>query len=262
MSHFSIHRVWYLLRHMFVSQRRTAVISFAAIFGAFTIVVLFSFIEGIVPEIHNVPAALYFGIVGLVIAGTAFGELHDGKRSYGYLLLPASAAEKVTAAILATGVLWIPFAFLSYWLFSVLMAGLSLLILGEALPFYQIFTAENGELVLDFVTAHALFLFGAVYFRGKNLLKTVATLAGVGFGISALVGLAGWLLFKGFGPDLEQLFQGTVVSGDISARVTRIADMFVTAQNVGVFLAQYILPPALWVLTWQRLRETEVAHGV
>jgi hypothetical protein len=251
-----------MLRHMFVTQRRTGLISLAAIFGTFTVIVLLSLIGSPSPEMHGALAGLYLVIGGLVLTSTGFAELHDGKRSYSYLMLPASPAEKVIAVIGATALIWIPFALASYTLFSLFVAGLSALIFGEAVPLYNPVAPEVGRMVGDYVVAHAIVLFGAIYFRGKNLIKTVAALAGLGFAVAAIGGLLSWLLFRGAQQEIASLFMSPGVPSLAYEQLTRFTDLLTGTLRVVEVLGQYVLPPALWVLTWQRFRETEVAHGV
>lgn len=247
---------------MLVIHRRTVLISLAAIFGALTVVVLLSLLGGVPPQLHGTLAALYLVVVGIFITSAGFHELHDGKQSYWYLMLPASAAEKVVAVVVATGVIWIPFALLSYFLFSIVMAGFSFLIVGEVIALFSPFTASFAEVIGTYVVAHAVFLFGSVYFRGKNLLKTVASLAGFGFGVALLTGLVGWLLFQSAESEFQGLFMGPMNRALAAESLQRVVDVLTVVHEVLTYVVQYVLPPALWLLTWQRYRETEVAHGV
>ncbi len=96
----------------------------------------------------------FLHLIGLTITGYAFSDVHDKKRGYRYLLLPASSFEKFFSRWFSTSMLYL----LS---FSVLLYAL-----GFLAP-YEIWQAIPGYLILQ-----SVFLLGAIYFKKNVLLKT------------------------------------------------------------------------------------------
>jgi hypothetical protein len=201
-------------------------------------------------------------IGGLILTAGIFKDLHRKETIGGYLLLPASALEKVVARILIAGIGWALFALVWYLLFSFLSEGVNMLVFGRTHELFNPITGSVWLSIANYLVVHSIFLVGAVYFRKLHFLKTVFTLFVAGLAVSIVGMLAVRIVFADYfheafrfineetlGPALESLFLGTGGFMRFLSWVGRI-----------VYWA--VLPVLCWVTTYVRFREVEVHHGI
>ncbi len=259
-----IRRILSLIRLSFIEQRKAVAIAAGATFGALTVIYLLNLVGGRSWDFHEgfFPMALL--ISGTIVTSLAFIDLHLPQKSQAYLMLPVSAAERVVERVLTTNLLFIVAVSLTYGLFSLVAAGLGELLIGRSFGFYLPVSGEGLEAIKGYALVHALFLFGAVYFRRKNLLKTLLSLAALGMVFALFSAFLAWMAFGDYREMATSgLFSGMAIDDAlVASQMTRLADLARTLSRVLRFFLTYALTPILWVLTWLRLRETEVVHGV
>ena len=257
-----ITRILSLMRLLFIEQRRSIGIAAGAVFGALTVIYLLSLLGGTDNFHAFFPLVLVVG--GTIVTSLAFIDLHLPHKSQAYLLLPVSAVERVIERIITTNILFVLAVSLAYGLFSLIAAGLGELILGRSFELYFPFSGEGLAAIKRYMLLHAVILFGAVYFRRKNLLKTLLSLAILGLTLGFFTAILSWISFGSVKELAESgFFSGMAFSGTgLTGQMTRMANLFSSLARVLRFFFIYALTPILWVLTWLRLRETEVVHGV
>jgi hypothetical protein len=170
-----------LLRRQLSVSQQNWLIAAGAIFGVLLIisVLMATFMPGSLPEIQGFYlAAFTFG--GLIFTSLIFKELHSPHRSYFFLTLPASSLEKLVGAWLITSPLYI----LGFTLLSFIIYFISFLISGLPFSLSYFFNERLGESILSYIVIQTIFLWGAVYFRKNNFLKTVLTVLVLGILLS------------------------------------------------------------------------------
>ena len=240
---FSPARAWHALRADLHQQSRAVLIGACAGAAVILIANVFSPETG-GPDVHATffPLALVAG--GLLFTSTLFAELPDKPRAHAYLTLPISTLERWAVRMLLSTVGYAAVALVGYFLVTLLGAGISQLIRGQAQPVFAP-SVDDWRAVLAYLVTSSLFLFGAIYFRRWNALKVILSLAGLFLGLALIAAGVAWLLFSEF-------------SGNFDPMLER-APHVVEAIEAGAKIFFWgILGPLFWFLTWLRLSETEV----
>ncbi|TVR06769.1 MAG: hypothetical protein EA403_00485 [Spirochaetaceae bacterium] len=248
----------------FVEQRRSIAIAAGATFGGLMLVYLIGLASGRAAGFHEGMFPLVLLGSGTIVTSLAFIDLHLQHRSQAFLMLPVSALDRVIERILTTNVLFVIALALAYGLFSLIAAGIAELLVGRSFGFYLPLSGRGLMAIRRYTLIHAVFLFGAVYFRGKNLLKTLLSLAVLGMIVFAVTAVLVWLAFGDYRELMRRGMYSGMVFGDgvLTDQVVKITDFMHGIGRVVRFALVYVMTPFLWVLTWLRLRETEVMHGV
>lgn len=193
-NHYNPQRQLLLVRRQLSVSKQTWLIAAGAIFGLLLIlsVLIAIFGPGNLPQIQGLYlAAFTFG--GLIFTSLIFKELHSPHRSYFFLTLPASTLEKLAGAWLLTSPLYI----LGFTIVSFIIYFISFLIAGVPFSLSYFYNGGLGEAILSYMVIQTIFLWGAVYFRKNNFLKTLLCLIILGIGLGVYVGLLVALLFEG-----------------------------------------------------------------
>jgi hypothetical protein len=119
--------------------------------------------------------ALY-QIVGYIFTASIFNELHKNETASRFLTLPATTAEKLSAAWGVTYLLYTigAIAILTLALFLSNISG-QLFYNSDPLNMATLAQIYLNITLLFYLVFNSVFLLGAVYFRGNNFLKTVFT---------------------------------------------------------------------------------------
>lgn len=184
-------------------------------------------------------AALLIG--GLIFTSQIFKELHSPHRSYFFLTLPASTLEKLAGAWLLTSPIYI----LGFTLISFIIFLISFLIGGIPFSLSYFFNEELGGTITSYMVTQTIFLWGAVYFRKNNFLKTVLTLIGFILCLAAYVGLLVWLNFIAGG---KMLITSEEVSPQFENIITLTSEIFSYA----------IFGPYMLLMSYFTLKERQV----
>ena len=254
-QHFDIERLTNLLRTDFINRYRSVGIASAALAG---LVLIFVMLKA--PDtsgatgIYSTLLFCMLVIWGPIAASHSFRELHDKELNQAYLLLPASALEKMISRLLLVVVVFPLYAVVFVMALSWLMIGVQSLVgtngWGAFVPSEFLRPIAIGT----FVVNQSLFFLGAAWFRKTHFVKTVLALTGLAIGMSMFAGLVFRLVF----PD--------AIGGNFDIDP---AAFFRSHEGlVGVLLFTFrlcyyaVLPAFCWSVAWLRIRETQVSHGI
>ncbi len=172
----------------------------------------------------------------------------------------ASIEEKFLSRLLLTTVGYIIVSLVFYWLFSVIAAGLTELFFNRSHQIFNPFTPFIWKMIRLFLITQSVIFFGALFFRKNTLLKTISSLTGLGIALSIivyiLVRLIFWKYFDGWSLDMSTDLEYGLFSSNIFNETFR--SFFIGLGNVVEFSFLWIMAPFFWVISYLRLRETEV----
>jgi ABC-type antimicrobial peptide transport system permease subunit len=184
---------------------------------------------------------------GPIVASFAFRELHDKTRNANWLLVPASALEK----IVARGI-WVTFgAFVFLLLYmtlvSALIEALHALAFGSARPLFHPLQGSVWTPFGHFLVVVSLYFAGAAWFRRAQFFKTTLVLAVIPIVLIVL-------LREDLTATAMAWFLELGAWGDPGVRRFTLV-----ALQLLYFVA---LPAFCWFLVWLRIRESQVSHGI
>lgn len=206
-------------------------------------------------EMPNLVEFLFF-VTGLFLSANAFQELKQPKTAQQYLLIPATAAEKVVAKTIiytfGTAIMYVVCLKLALLAaFAALNSG------GAGITFEQfVQTVYNTVLQLcsnwySFILLMAIAAFASVYFRRLALLKLVVSSGVIGAVISVLLLVEVVILYHGWGNvNINLSAQGDVL-------LKAVMGSFDFMGTIVSVMIKALVIPFFWVMTWLRLRETE-----
>jgi len=206
--------------------------------------------------------------MGTFYASQYFHELGSRARGINFLLVPASAFEKLLCSILYTVLLFFVVFITAFYLVDVLMVAIANTFpvaknLGAKTTVINVFKViilrfnsdSTINFLLFFFSVQSAFLLGSVYFEKYSFIKTI---------ISCFV--AGFLLFCFMYFFNEQLLPGgDYPKGFLTAyrvHVDGVNDRLVQVPDwigqVFRFMVMYVTAPFLWTVTYFRLKEKQV----
>jgi hypothetical protein len=219
-------------------------IAAGAIFGMLLIVSILTGYYG--PE--NMEGLLNFFVVvfflgGFILTSNIFSELHTPQKSYFYLTLPVSTAEKLVGSwILTSPIYVIVFSVVAYLIYLI-----PTMMVGDAYPVPSFFNEDFFRIIATYMVIQTIFFLGAAYFRKYNFLKTVLSVFLLQIAIGLYAGLIFWLLFNGNKINDRDIMH-TGFESFVENTVPQIAHIFFW----------YILGPFLLVVSYFSLKEREV----
>jgi hypothetical protein len=259
MKSFSIRRLGMLLRRDFSAGYKSVFIAMAAVGGFVILVTVVSAFGRALGPIHEQMYYPLLFIGGYIVTSLTFKELHLNGQSVFYLTLPGSSLEKYLSKLLVTSAGYAFGSLLFYSAVSSAAEGINRLILGYGHPFFNPFERYTLIVVAVYLVTQAVFLVGSVYFRKLAFIKTNLYLWLFGIVLSILVGVIGWFIFRDYAVgrriELEPYFQRLGESGEMQAVLAPMAEKFWQVAKV-LFLG--VMAPVCWVISYLRLRETEV----
>lgn len=217
---------------------------------------------------------LYF--IGCFYASTIFSELGSKSRAIQYLSVPASHLEKLLCGILFGVVLFFLAYTAVFYIVDIPMVSLANRIIArqhqhwpgtfEPIDTVQVLNLWNNPwapipdrkfhlFFLGYFSVQSAFLLGSVYFTRWSFIKTVIGL------------LLFWLVFVLFTDKVinEHLPAGWHAYDMLrwfdnpdSSAIFRMVQLPDAVERLLIFLVQYSMPPAFWVITYFRLKEKEV----
>jgi hypothetical protein len=264
-ENFSFKRLWLLIKKQAAENLRLYLLFSTALLLVLSLVLIFSRFtsSGLYSE-ETIYIIYTFGllIAGAIFASFSFQQLSSRDKAIYFLAFPASTSEKLTAALFFNlVVLPLTYTFIYFivkslfWVYleSVANTNPELLRISyinwneprrgfmEAFPyFFYAFFAIQG-----------FYIMGSVYFTRFGFIKT--TIVGI-----ILIFLFVWYInevvqdnFEGFQPSLSiRKFQS-----DGQMRVFELGD---TAKDIVLYVVRFIWAPVFWLVTYFRLKETEV----
>ena len=259
MNNFSIRRLGLLLRRDFSAGYKSVLIAMAAVGG---FVILVSVLSTLGRELGPIHEPMYVPLLflgGYIVTSLIFKELHLNGQSVYYLTLPGSSLEKYLSKLLVTSAGYAFGSLFFYTAVSSAVEGINRLIFGYGHPFFNPFSRTVLLLVAVYLVTQAVFLVGSVYFRKLAFIKTNLYLWLFGIVVVVLAAFIGWIIFRDYAVghriDLEPYFQRLGESGEMEAVLAPMAEKFWQAGKV---LFWGVMAPVCWVISYLRLRETEV----
>ncbi|WP_147319937.1 hypothetical protein [Chitinophaga silvisoli] len=207
---------------------------------------------------------LLFG-AGLIFAGFSFIQLGDKSRGIDYLLLPASHLEKFLTTLLITTVGFLLVYHIAFSAATFIGAGIVSLSRGKHTIngyFPDDLKNDMTQLYHWWFMAQGIILLGSAYFPKYSVIKTLFAV----FIIVLLIGIVN-IAF------MSILFHGHLMHWAASApffgvaivehqQVETYRSVFLESpkwmRDVLYFFWRFILPPALWVLAYFRLKDKEI----
>jgi hypothetical protein len=135
-----------------------------------------------------VMGVMLYQIGGLILTSAIFNELQLKESASQILTLPATSAEKLCSAWVVSYLLFTILAFITI----ALVLGLTTISAGLILEDSSLGMVDSNfndftNFALTYLVFNSIFLLGAVYFKGKNFLKTGACIVLFTFGFTVLI---------------------------------------------------------------------------
>ena len=273
---FSVRRLGYLLRGDFLAEWR-AQAYFSGTTAAFIFLIsLLLYRSGpVFATMHQELFGYALFMWGIWATSRAFHPLHDRTRREAYLLLPASALEKMLARLLPV-TLGLGIALPVYILvLSVLVESFNLAVFGSHRPLFDPLDPAIWKLFGYYLILQSPFFLGAAWFRGFPLLKTTLALFLVHIGLALLIlamvrfaiGSFGWL--PGNVQDIH-IHLNTENYDVLDFMLYGVADNILVnllnpdwdTQIMILYVVLILIPPILWWIAWLRLKEAQANDGI
>jgi hypothetical protein len=256
---FSFQRLGLLLRRDLLSGYRSTVIAMLAV-GGFILIV--GVLAAFNPNSGDVYRGLYTGLLflgGFIVTSMAFHEVRLNAQGIHYLSLPGSALEKFLSKLLLTAAGYVVGTLIFFTAAVALTEGINRLVFGRGHPFFNPFARDNLRMLAAYFIAQSVFLLGSIYFRKLHFVKTVLSLVVLALGLIVIGTSFARVVFKeyfigpilNFGPYMEELSR----SGELQTVLGPLAHRFQLAIRI---LLVSTFAPVCWVVSYLRLRETEV----
>ena len=214
---------------------------------------------------HSVVFSLLLFFGGIIVTSKAFQESHNNTKNHEWFMLPASTLEKFIVRLVLTTLGWTAVAVVGYFLATALSAVVSIVLTKEHFGVFSPFNRSVLLTILNYWVVQSIFLLGAAFFKKHHLVRTVLSLIVTGIAFAFFSGLVVRIVFAPYfdgvrpTPEMMHLFENF---GD---QISWESDFEGTARTLRiVFEVLYwaLFAPACWVISYFRLKETEVSHGV
>lgn len=241
---FSFNKVGFLLQRYFLENKRTELRTFLVA------VILFFFLRAF--EILPV----YLFITGGLYAARFFNNFYKPTNTMSYLLLPATALEKIISVFLLNTL------YFSIATITAYFAGNSLaylIAISGILPTFLSISASDCFHIFDYPFSHtfalfyvlfttqAIFTLGVVYFKGNNtFLKTILVWFVLGFVLTIIASII-----------LKFVFNQTYISSD-TIMINDLDSVLPIWFDIVLRITLYLIAPFFWVVSYFRLKEKEV----
>lgn len=250
-NYFSIHRLYLLSRRQVFSNGKSLIIAFGGVAGFLLIISLL--VAYFNPTALTGLTALYFTsmfIGGYIFTSHIFNEMHQIQKGYNFLTLPVSIHERLANAWLLTGIFF-PALSLLVMAAMVFLANLIMNFTVDVAPFQSVFSHNSFVLIRIYIITQTIFLFGSVYFRKNNFLKTLLAIILISIVLNMYAGLLGWGLFNSM--DMEGM---AMDMNQLPPAMSQLLEKYIP--NISKFAFNYLTLPFFLLLTWFGLKERQV----
>ncbi|MBC5994829.1 hypothetical protein [Pontibacter cellulosilyticus] len=243
-AEFNLARLGLFIKRQLLLNINTILIAIAAVVGVLLIISGLTAYSNPNKVQNLVPLYLVVLFIGgYIFTSRIFGELHSPQKSYTFLTLPVSTAEK----LLGTWLIVSPFFLITAIAGTFLLMYVSSLMAGQPAQLPSFTDTYFTRTIGAFWVTQTFFFLGAIAFRGNNFLKTLLAL----FLIAIVVGgYAVGLAYMLFGN------KGNLGPSDVSGDFHKTAEFIFT--DVVPFLFWYVLGPFLLVVSYFKLKERQV----
>lgn len=230
----------------------------------FVFTILAGFDRPMAEEVQMITFYISLFAVGTFYASQYFSDLGSRPKGINFLLVPASAFEKLLCSLLYSVVLFFAVFLTSYYLVDTLMVAIA-----NSLPHTPKTTVLNifnvvvipvnhdstVNFLLFFFAVQSAFLLGSVYFEKYSFIKTIISCFVFGFILFCFVYFFG-TKFLPNGDYPKGFFNAYRVYIDgVNDRLVQLPDW---VGQVLRFLVFYTIAPFLWIVTYLRLKEKQV----
>lgn len=243
---FSFNRIGLLLRAYTLNNYKNWLTTTLALFG---IVFFYSSVIKSNQSIDGLYQNYFKGILyiaGIILASKALNGMRQKSQNADFLLTPASAFEKTLTPLFVVSVFFPIYLIIAMTCGSVLIENINSMFLNKSSPIFNIL--ENGAIgfIPKWLTLQAAFFLGSSWFSKNNLIKTVIALCIITFSVVMFTFLCAKIIL----PELH-----------IS---TSFHTLTVALKSNSVFLTigAAILTLTAWLLTWFKVKEMEIHHGI
>ena len=260
---FSARRLWHLLRGDFIAGYRSLLMISGALAGIIFVAAMIAptghafdadFHDG--PSFHRALFTAALFVWGIIASSRAFRPLHDKTTNEAWLLLPASALEKMLARLLAVTVGLVVWLLVFSTVVSVVVESLNLLFVGKRHAFFNPFDPIVRERVSLYIVLQSLYFLGGAWFRRAHFIKTTVAITLAAIGLAALAAVTARITFANLdvhvGLHIRNLSYGLTVEPYLHSG----------AADTALFVVGILLPVACWCIAWMRIAENQVSHGV
>jgi hypothetical protein len=255
-KHLAWPRLASLLRNEAKSLSRSWLIVSALLVGALVLVNEFVSADEIGGVVY---LAWFFGALfvwGTIASSLSFTALHDKSTNAAYLLLPASALEKTLAPLLFMTIGLVVYLLVFMTVTSAGIETVNRLVSGRRNGIFDPFDRNLWQTwaIPSYIVVQSWFFLGAAWFRSAHYIKTVLAIV---IGLCALVfltAMAAWV--AGFAViDLPHVEVRPDFGYWLFLSRPWLRPLFAIIWFV-------VVPIFCWYLTWLRVKETQVSHGV
>ena len=247
-NYFEPSRFWLVLKMELFRSRKGLLLTFAVTFG-----LLFTgfFLENIFgsSKVYGSHAGNYIFFLllgGFILSSLTFTDLGNPLRRYHYLNLPASTFEKFMSMWLLSCMGWIIMFTITFTLYSLIANSLGHLFFKNiTFSFFDPISKFTLSSVKYYIMFQAIFLVGAVHFKGYVFPKTIFTimLFGMICGFTFYLIMAD-IIYAG----MECAAENNPLQQGILLQIWLVIRWF----------GLWILAPLSWAITYIGLKEQEV----
>ena len=193
---------------------------------------------------------------GSVHASLAFYDLLDKKMNESFLLLPASTLEKTVARYLYSSVFFVLHMLVFTTITAFIIEGVNMLLFGRYNELFNPFDPVVWKAIGLFILIQPIFFLGSAWFKRLRWFKTILALSAIGMLLGLLLLITVLIFFGGSFHEIYILNPGGFNDLDVNI------NMFRSTVLVLKILFYGVVPPFCLIVTYLRVKETQVSHGI
>jgi hypothetical protein len=260
---FSLQRLYFCLRRDMKPNSRSSFVILGAAAGFLLIISALDILVGDASaDFHQ---GIFYPILivgGFVFTSGIFKEMHGKGTNLPYLMLPASALEKVISRLLLVSLGWVLFSIVWYTLYSALSEGINMILFGKSHPVFHPFNGDVWKAAAHYTVMQSFFLLGAVFFRKLHFFKTLLTLAAFTILASLFAMLMMRIVFAGYVEGSLFIDRGEGFDASMHILGRQMEELGRTFLPLLKILYWMVFPLFSWVLVYIRFKEVEIKDGV
>ncbi len=252
----NFNRIFYLIRNEVFSNYRKILTIFGALAAILFVIMIFNRFFQSTADIYTGWFGNVLIIGGLIYASSMFSDLHHPQKGIQYIMLPASMEEKLLSKLIMGTIGYTLTVIVFFYLFSLIMSCFSLLISGHVTALFNPLVSNVGWEILNFIVIQSVFMLGSVYFKRSPFFKTILAL----FVFFFLASICGILIIRLVYHDFFGKFiNGGSMNLNIPDITGYINNSFArNIPGIAKILYWFVMAPVFWVVSYFRLKETEV----
>ena len=230
------------------------VIAAEALAGILLLFFIYVGIRTIEPNLYKTVYPAIIIITGLIVTSLSFSELYTGK-SYFYLTLPSSSFEKLLSKLIIISALYLLSINFLLIFVSIAAKGINYFLFGNQFSIFNPIHPNILSSELFYLIALTIFLFGAVYFKKYNFLKTILLISAPILFMIIFPAISYKIMFWEYQESgILKLQPGYAIA---PPSVDYLVDTIQQIVEIFTFLFYSVTAPFFLLLTYLRLRESE-----